>query len=44
MILTKALFLPPKEVGGPVYFKIMMDIIYNEMNNAILLTPPSSPN
>lgn len=38
IILTKALFLPQKEVGGPVYFKIMMEV-YNEVNS----TPPSSP-
>ena len=38
MILTKTLFLPQKEVGGPVYFKIMMEV-YNEVHS----TPPSSP-
>ncbi len=38
MILTKALFLPQKEVSGPVYFKIMMEV-YNEYNS----TPPPSP-
>jgi len=30
MILSKALFLSQKEIGGPVYFKIMMEI-YNDM-------------
>ncbi len=39
LILMKALFLPQKEVGGPVYFKIMMDI-YNEIN---CKSPPTSP-
>lgn len=38
MILSKALFLPQKEIGGPVYFKIMMDIC-NETN----ISPTSSP-
>lgn len=42
MILSKALFLPQKEVGGPVYFKIMMDI-YSEINTTPP-SPPSSPN
>jgi hypothetical protein len=38
LILSKALFLPQKEVGGPVYFKIMMNI-YTEIKNS----PPPSP-
>ncbi len=34
MILQKALFLPQKEVGGPVYFKIMMDIYHDVSSKA----------
>jgi len=38
MILTKALFLPQKEVGGPIYFKLMMEIYKDKKS-----TPPASP-